>query len=77
MCKIFLDMVVFTCFYHDINNTLKYCPTLFLWQIILSLEIYPLLAAKIDFHLSEMSYIEVDHNLLVCHIRKVFPLVDL
>ena len=28
MCKTFLDTVIVTCFYHDINDALKYCPTL-------------------------------------------------
>jgi len=27
-CVNLLDTVVVTCFYHDINDTLKYCPTL-------------------------------------------------
>ena len=24
----FLDMIIVACFYHNINNTLNYCPTL-------------------------------------------------
>ena len=28
MCKTFLDTVIVTCFYHDINDTFKYCPNL-------------------------------------------------